>query len=1010
MGGLMASMSNLPSSLPPLIGREEDLGVSAALLARTRLLTLTGPGGCGKTSMALQLASTMRSSYPDGVWVVELAPLSEPALVPEAVRAVLQAGGVLKGEAPARSPLEQVAAAVHDRDVLLVLDNCEHVVAACADFIEHLLLCCPHVRILATSREVLNYRGETQWLVPSLELPGEAADFTVEALRSCAAVQLFVERACATVLGFGLTPDNAELVARICQRLDGIPLALELCARYIKLLSLKQIDEALATDMHFLAGGRRTAPTRQQTLYATMEWSYRLLSHGDQVVLCRLCLLASEFGLHLAQVIADMPREQAIESISRLVDASLVQVVRHEDEVRFRILETIKQFGRHQLTCAGEEAETFERYCCWVESYVMSTDSASDGNQLRSWLDGLERELAHLRAGLQWMLAQREDERLLVMTTELVTFWRQRGHISEGRRCLDSLLARCDPTGASPIIVRAYNAAGVLALWQCDYEHARVCHETALAVLERGAGDASAVAMTWFRLGFLAEKGEEYATAATHLEHSLQMYCEMGDAAGEQMVRSRLGLVCYHQGDRQRAWAYLEESLAFQRARGATGAAASIVLNLGIMALEQGQIRRATLLLEESLTLNREVGDELATIFTLTYLGFASLLRNEPVPSERSFRQALDLVRADVNREILTRLLDGLAMVAARQGDLLFAARLWGCMAVLRAATGTVYRPMERRLYDRELAAARTRADPSAFETAWAQGSALSLEAALVKASAPFCPDVPVSRADYVPTSQLRPRSKPELRIKALGTVQVWQGEREITTADFVYAKARELLLYLLSSPARTKEQICLALWPDTDQAHAHMRFRVVLYHLRRALGRPDWVIRSQSLYSFNRLLECGYEYDVEVFEAKVAEAERLRAMRPEHAIALLEDTVALYDGEYAESLGTIDWMVQWQDAVRHAYHDALLALASLHLLQGETRRALATFQLLTTQNKYAEEAHRGIIRCYVRLHDFSQAADYYHQVRAMFKEELGVSPAPETLAALKPAVVSTSA
>jgi non-specific serine/threonine protein kinase len=1006
----MAPQSNLPPALPSLIGREGDLGILAALLPRTRLLTLTGPGGCGKTSLALQLASTLRSAYLDGVWLVELAQLGDPALVPEAVRAVLQAGGFPTGEVATQSPLNPIAAALCDRELLLVLDNCEHVVAACADCVEQILRRCPRVRILATSREVLRCLGETRWLVPSLGLPRGTADFTVEALRSCGAIQLFVERASATAPGFSLTPDNAGLIARICQRLDGIPLAIELAAGYIKLLSLHQIEDALTTDLRALAGGRRTAPARQQTLYATMEWSYRLLCRDDQLLLCRLCALAGDFALSLTQVVSDLPRDETIAALARLVDASLVQVGQREDEARFRILETIKQFGRQHLICSGEEAETLERTCRWVEEFVASTNRALRGDQWSAGLDRIGREYDHVRVTLHWLLARREIERALGLATELLTFWRQRGHIAEGRRWLDAVLAHCDPAVASPIVARAYNAAGVLALWQCDYERAGTCHETALALLQRGDGDAAALAMTRFRLGFLAEKRGEYTAAATHLEHSLQVYRELGDSAGEQMVRSRLGLVCFQQGDPQRAWVYLEESLAYQRAHDATGPAAAIVLNLGIVALERGQIRRATPLLEESLALNRRVGDELATIFSLTYLGFAHLLRADLTRAERSFRQALELSRSDTNREILVRLLDGLAMVAARQGDPLFAARLWGCMDTVRGATGMVYRRMARRLYDRELAAAQAQADALAFGAAWAEGAALSLEAAVSWASGPFCPGMPTLRAGYLPPSLHSSSVKPELRIKAFGIVQIWRGDRELTPADFVYTKARELLLYLLSSPARTKEQICLALWPDADQAHTHMNFRVVLHHLRRALGRGDWIVRSRNLYMFNQALECGFAYDVEVFEGKVAEAERLRASRPERAGGLLEEAVALYDGEYAENLGSTDWIALRQDALRHRYHDALLALGSLHLLQGETRRALAAFQQLTTQNKYAEEAHRGVIHCYVRMHDFSQAAEYYNRVRAMFEEELGIAPAPETLAALQPTALSTSA
>jgi DNA-binding SARP family transcriptional activator len=253
------------------------------------------------------------------------------------------------------------------------------------------------------------------------------------------------------------------------------------------------------------------------------------------------------------------------------------------------------------------------------------------------------------------------------------------------------------------------------------------------------------------------------------------------------------------------------------------------------------------------------------------------------------------------------------------------------------------------------------------------------------------------------------PRPAPELRIKALGEVQVWRGERELVAADFVYAKTRELLLYLLNSRAKTKEQICLALWPDADLTHAHMRFRVVLYHLRRALGRPDWILRSQNLYSFNRSREGAFVYDVDVFQARVAEAEQLRTEQPRRAIGLLEAALALYEGEYAESLGATDWTTVQQDALRQRYHTALLTLASLQFAEGEVRLSLATYQKLIVQDKYAEEAQRGVIQCYVQLHDFSQAVEHYQQLCAMFEAELGIVPAPETRAALQPMQVSLS-
>jgi non-specific serine/threonine protein kinase len=1000
-------MSNLPLSVPPLIGREQDLHTGLSMLSQYRLVTLTGPGGCGKTSLALRLASIVRAAFADGVWVVELAQLSDPDQIPEVVCNALRGDHVGGDGAASLSGQEQVVIAIQDRSILLVLDNCEHLISACAKLVAVVLQNCPRVRILATSREALKCREEAEWLIPPLDLPPQAPFRSSDAsaitqIRSYAAIELFIERAHAAAATFDLTGSNAALVARVCHRLDGLPLAIELAARYVKILPLQEIEEGIANNARFLACAQRTAPARHQTMSATIDWSYRLLSRAEQRAFRRLSALAGGFGLQLAAAVCDVPHERMLDLLLALVDASLVQVVRHEDKVRYRLLETMKQYGMTKLVSAGEHAATCERYAHWAENFVAVAGSRPECDDPQTLLHCFALEYAHIRAALRWMQSQGRVAQALRLAVQLLPFWRQRGDIAEGRRWLEALLNQRNSSDMSPIFAAALNGLGVLEMWQGDLEHAHGCHETALEILRCGERDTcvrSMTAMTLFRLGFLADKRGDEAVAGQYLEQSLSLYRAIEDTAGEHMVRSRLGLVYSHRGQYKRARAYLEESLTYYRARHAHGSAASILLNLGVIALERRQLRRAMSLLEESLQLNELVGDNFASQFSLTYLGIALLQSDEVAHAEQRLRQALELANSDGSPEILVRLLDSMAMVAAQRGDFACAASLWGGAAAARSTHRVTYRQAEKRRYDRALLSVQLSARPHEFHSAWQEGATLSLEATLARASKPFhqCVQIACQKREIAASHE----PVVNLRIKAFGSVQFWRGERELVVADFVYTKAQELLLYLLSSPPRTREQICLALWPDAEQTHAHMSFRVVLYHLRRALGRQDWVIRSRNLYSFNRSCRDDYLYDVETFEAKVKEVERCKDTHPKRASVLMSEAISLYEGEFAESLGAKEWATPLQDTLRQSYHHMLLTLASLHLEQGRTRLALKTFQQLIMRDKYAEEAHRGVIQCYVKLHDAGRAAEHYRKLCDLLRTELGVSPAPQTHAAL---------
>jgi non-specific serine/threonine protein kinase len=1028
--------------LPPLIGRRGALSEAKTLLLRTALLTLAGPGGCGKTRLALEIASDVGAAYPDGVWMVELAPLVDPTALPEVMAAALDLH-----LPPSLTVVEGLVAYLQPREALLVCDNCEHLLPACVEFFEMLLAACPRLRVLATSREILNSALEVAWPVPPLSLPDTAAGEDAETVGASEAVQLFVQRAAAALHDFTLTDGNAAAVGQICRCLDGLPLAIELAARSVKVLAPEQIAAQLAQGFHLLSQGYRTAAPRQQSLEATMEWSYRLLTPDEQALFRRISVLGGTFDLGAALAVGDGLPETVLGHLRQLIDKSLITVVQCEREVRYHALDTLRQFGRKHLCMAGEERETFARYCQWVARLVDAT--ALEGHDHAIWLECCEREVDHLRLTLSWMLKHRQLEGALHLATSLLVFWRQRGHISEGRRWLETALA-ADP-GCSAIApltrARALNGLGVLLMWQCDYVRAQAHHEEALSLF--GAlDDQPGIARTLFRLGFLADRRGDYPTAKEYLERSLRICTTLDDHMGVDMALNRLGITAWNQGDYDRATSSLEQSLQFQRRQGHIGGCASTLLNLGMLALECGDGDRATALLRESLALNRAVGDRLALTYGHTFLGYAALYRNELSSAAQSFGDALALLDMETTPEIVFRFLDGIATLAARRGSGASAARIWGAMDVVGSKHGLAYRPIERQRYRREVAARRD-LDPQSFAQAWQEGRTMTLANVLRESCtvlalpADECtraalgdslghswddppggsaagghtkPDTtPVVAPRYSATSSLRAygsarssatvpydaeEPQPRLRIHAFGQVQVYHGERLITATDLTYTKARELLYFLLQHPPSTKEQIGLALWPDATPDYLRTTFRVVIHHLRRALGREVWIARQQQYYAFNRSLP--YWYDVEAFEATVREATMLQAGSSARAVACLEVAQKVYRGDFWEGMTASDWIAQERDRLRRTYLDVLLSLGELYRRSGAVRQALEIFLRASEWDRYCEEAHRGVLRCYLEVHEPGQAAHHFERLRRDLEDHLGLAPAAETVALLR--------
>jgi predicted ATPase/DNA-binding SARP family transcriptional activator len=996
----MLIRANLPKCLPPLLGREGELGQVGPALGHSRLLTLTGPGGVGKTRLAQQLACDAQPKFPDGVWWADLGALTEPEALADYISATMRAP-----DAPAGPAIDRLQNYVGDRTVLLVLDNCEHLIEAVACLCEAFLQACPTAQILATSRQALGVSYESVWLVPPLAVPPVSPEKAFTDLDAYGAVQLFAYRAGSIAPGFELTSQNCAAVARVCRRLDGLPLALELAASCLNILSVEQLDAELERTNHLLVHGQRTAPPRQHSLDATIEWSYNSLTLDEQTLFRRLCQLRDSFDLELAARVGDFEHGVMLNHLKHLVDKSLVQVVTSDGVPRYRILQTLAHFGRERLCLSGEEYQTSVRYCDWGRALVEAV--VREPECQRTSFDSVELNLGHLRGILHWMLHHGMTQEATTWVTALQGFWRERGRLAEGRRWLEVGLTGRDAISAL-VRGRALLALGVYASWQGDDRQAITNCKEALRLfgdLQRPRG----VAMSLFRLGSAERRSGEYEDATAHLTMSFEAFAALGEAAGMDMARYGLGLVALAQGDAGVAITQFEECLANFRARGDVVGCAPTLMSLGVAALERGDFALAEQRLNETLEYNRALKDTFAVGYALVYLGQALYLQGRNTEARACHSDALALACSTSTPELLNRLFDGLAALAASDGDLRSAAYLWGAAEAIHTTGSTRYWPAERKRLEEALAAVRPGVDNSPDETfvaAWTMGRAMVLDEAL-KLARQVAQTLPVdSGVDAAAQERSRGHearteatSIPPLRIHALGAVCIQRGKYEVTTQDFTYSKGRELLFYLLLNGPRSKQQIGLALWPDISEEQLRTTFRVVVYHLRRALGGSSRVVRVGGRYKLVR--NAADWFDVEEFETAFAEAKRCLQGESERAIAQLEAARSLYRGDVCEDLTASEWLLEAQSELRRKELSVLISLGDAYLEVGQPRQALESFLEAVKYDRYCEDAHRGVLRSYLLLHDYTQAAHYYQHLRAQFEQELDVALAPETQAVL---------
>jgi len=722
------SSNNLPIQLSSFIGRERAMAELKSLLSTTRLLTLTGAGGSGKTRLALQVATNLLVEFEHGVWWVELAALTDPTLVTQQV-----ASSLGLSEQSGRPLINTLSDALQPRKLLLVLDNCEHLIAACAHLVETLLHSCANLRILTTSREAFNIAGETIWPVPPLDVPDAYHLPPIEGLVKYESVHLFVEREKSVLPAFRLTQENVPALTQICRRLDGLPLAIELAAARVKILSVEQIATRLDDSYRLLAGGSRTAFPRQQTLHATIDWSYNLLSEKECILFRRLSVFRGGFSLEAAEVIcADNRIEQheVLDLLSRLVDKSLVVMEEKSGEARYRLLETIRQYAQDKLQEFGEAANLRRNHRDWYVGLAERAESEIPGARQGIWFDRLEVVHDNLRAALGWSLESGEAEKAARISVALWRFWLVRGYMSEGRRWLERALA--GESEQTSVRARALHAAGELARHQDDYHRAKTLLEESLDVCREFA-DRQGAGYALYSLGLLAHNEGDYEGAVTFFEESLQLFREVEDRCITLALAS-LGLTVLYLGNYERASVLWEESLAISLEQGDPLSIASALTNLGISVLARGDDERAKLLCEESLAMRRKLGYKGACAHTLIILGRIAMRQGDFERATACYQESLILRQETGEKEGIATAVEGLAAVAVMQGQPMRAARLYGLAESLRNILGAPLTPIDRSYYEQTVAAIRAQLDEPTFLKAWTEGRTMTLEEAIAAA------------------------------------------------------------------------------------------------------------------------------------------------------------------------------------------------------------------------------------------------------------------------------------
>lgn len=840
-----APRHNLPRPLTRLIGRTTEREVVRARLLTRPLVTLTGAGGIGKTRLAQVVGWDLVDFYPDGVWLIELAPLTDETLVERALATTL---GV---QARPGTPLTQTLRAVlEDKRLLLILDNCEHLVDGVAQVVNSILPACGGLHVIATSREPLGLPGESLVTVPPLELPRE--DQSVTELVRREAVQLFAERARDRQPAFEVTEQNLSAVVQICRGLDGLPLAIELAAARTGVLSPEQIADRLANSLDVFTRGGRLASSRQRTLRGAIDWSYRLLSEDERRHFPRLAVFAGGWALEAAEVLCSDSDHglEVLDLLSLLVDKSLVAVDLSGPGLRYTFLEPVRQYACELLEASGEGDGIRRRHAALFEALAEDAGPRLDGPEQDVWLKRLAVEHDNIRAALRWMLDRGQEEDALRLGSTIWRFWAARGHPGEGRRWLERALAA---GGTAPATrMRALFAAGALARIQSDYPAARALLEECLTLarqcgqeavtmralatlgaveaqqgeymaagaaveeslgLARSLGDDDGTANALRSLGVIAKQQGEYERASQLYSESLRLFRRLGNTRQIATTLSNLGVVAELQSDLETARDRLDESLTLFRELGDKEGLGMALHNLGVVARRQGDYEQATSLYTESLELSREMGDRHNIAKSLITLGRLCLIEGDLPAAQAWYRQALQLCRDLGDKEVGAYCLEGLGEVLRAAGEPGPAVRVWAAAHALREATGAIQSPSGQAEFEQAVAEAGQRLGEEDFSRAWSEGHAVHIGQALA-----YGLQLDAVQAPATPTTSLRDRTGPTAREREVAAL-IAEGltNRQIARQLDISERTVDTHITRLFRKLRVVSRAQVAVWAQTQ-------------------------------------------------------------------------------------------------------------------------------------------------------------------------------------------------
>ncbi len=968
-----------PVPLTPLVGRVREVEALLALLGEARLVTLTGAGGSGKTRLALELLA--RRGTDDVAWV-ELAPVASPGELPQVVVHALGTREEIRSGEPAA-----VLPFVGDDPLFLVLDNCEHLVDGCAALVELLLQARPGLRVLATSREALGVAGERAWLVPPLELPAQGAP--AETMARAEALRLFEDRARDVFRSFRLTPENTPVVAEICRRVDGIPLAIELAAARVRHLGPEQIRDRLSDLFDLLTSGGRRAVPRHRTLRAAIDWSHDLLPEEARELLHRLGVFRGGFTLDAAQAVGASEGAHPLEvldTVALLVDRSLVQVHESDGSARYSLLETIRQYALAKLAEGGGEEEARARHAHHYATFVAGRAADLNGAERQAHVRALSADLENLREALAWTRAH-DPARHVGFVGNLWWFWMFTRHWKESAEWTFGALAL--PEAGKPTRERArlLFGAGALFALQARADEARA-FLTEAAEIARSVGDAhlrayteNYLALSYAQVGDLALR--------PHAERALAWFRGSADETGLRMAILMSALEAHFSGDAERADHLSREAVEIARRR----APADLAIALQNWAL--------------ILSLRAGTGAQPPDSPGRTALDRAADLT----------LASLDALRREHAFSFLARGLGFLGEVAGLRGDPLGAARLLGLSHQLRESIGTRPFGADAARLARVEPRLRAAVGDAAFEAAFREGVGLDwtdevdrllegwtpaeLDRALAGASGTPSPaEFPAAAPEPARVEPLQPpRPEPEadgavpgLRILTLGPFEL-EGTG-VEEGSWSYARPRELLVFLLLHPRGvTRQEIGEAIWPDATPPQVKNSFHVTLHHLRKRLGDPGWIVLEQERYRLDRAR--GLEWDAELFEAGMRGALRAGgAVDP----GLLEGVLARYRGPLLDGVGSARWLEDARDDYRRLYLDGLAALARIHEERGDTEAALGAWSRVVATDELNEEAHRGLMRGWAGSGARERALRHFERLRVLLSETLEAEPEAETV------------